>query len=166
VNDVVALTEAAARRILHFFSMHASVFDAVVVSLGSPDPLLMLPREEPWEIEKLQRWMLRVVDVPAALAARGYRAGVEGQVHLDVRDEALPSNAGRYVLEVEKGRGSVRKGGKGSLRLDVATLAPLFTGYLTAEDLASYGRIEGAAKDLALASLVFSGPVPWMSDGF
>jgi predicted acetyltransferase len=166
VSDLVALTEAAARCILHFFAMHASVFDAVLVAAGSPDPLLMLPREEPWEIHKLQRWMLRLVDVRAALAARGYSPAVETEVHFDVRDDVLPANAGRFVLEVSGGAGRVRKGGRGRVRLDAATLPPLYTGYLSAEELAAYGRIEGAPSDLAQASATFAGPAPWMVDGF
>jgi predicted acetyltransferase len=166
VSDAVATSEPAARRLLSFFATHASVVDSVALPAGDPDPLLMLAREEPWEVERLQRWMLRVVDVPAALSARGYSAAVEAELHLDVGDEVVPEGAGRLVLSVSEGRGTVRRGGRGALRLGVASLAPLYTGYLTAESLAAHGRVAGSPRDLALASLVFSGPAPWMADGF
>jgi predicted acetyltransferase len=78
----------------------------------------------------------------------------------------VKSNARRIVLEVAKGRASVRRGGRGDVRLDVASLAPLYTGYLSAEALASVGRVSGAPDRLALASAVFAGPAPWMADGF
>ena len=48
--------------------------------------------------------MLRIVDVAAALEARGYPAGLEAQLELEVEDELLAWNHGRLRLSVADGR--------------------------------------------------------------
>lgn len=43
------------------------------------------------------KWMVRVVDAPKALTERGYPAGLDGELHIEFRDDLLPSNDGRFV---------------------------------------------------------------------
>jgi predicted acetyltransferase len=107
-----------------------------------------------------------VVDVGAALAARGYPAGVEAELHLAVADDVLPANNASFVLRVAKGRGEVAPGGSGSLRLDVRALAALFAGYRSPAQLRMSTDLVGSDQDLALAATLFAGPAPWMPDGF
>ncbi len=97
------------------------------------------------------------LDVARALTERGYLPGVHGEVHLDVGDELFPENAGRYVLIVADGRGMVQRGGNGSVRLNVRSLAALYTGFATAHGLKVLGRIEGDEASLRGASAVFAG---------
>jgi predicted acetyltransferase len=113
--------------------------------------------------------MLRVVHVAKALAARGYPDGVEGELHLEVRDDVLPANQGRYMVRVAGGRGEVTPGGRGELKLDVRGLAALYAGYLAPAALRAIGflEVEGAGEAvLATAARVFAGPEPWMPDFF
>jgi predicted acetyltransferase len=51
------------------------------------------------------RWMTRVVDASAAVAARGFPAGLEVEVPLRLRDTIVTTNQADYVLSVQKGRG-------------------------------------------------------------
>ena len=51
--------------------------------------------------------MLRVVDAPAAIAARGFPAATSLSVPLDIADGALPANAGRWELTVAEGKGAL-----------------------------------------------------------
>jgi predicted acetyltransferase len=110
--------------------------------------------------------MLRLVDVKGSLELRGYPRAIQAELHFDVVDDLVPENHGRWVLEVKDGQGRVRTGGKGHLRLDVRSLASLYTGYLFAEDLARLGRLEGPATAIEEATATFLGSVPWMSDLF
>src|SRR5262249_15602767 len=125
----------------------------------------LLPEVE-YTSELWSHWMVRVIDVAKALEARGYPRGVDVELHLDVADALLPDNAGRYVLAVEGGRGKVRRGGRGSIRLDVRGLAPLFTAHLPPQLLRVAGLVDAKDAELEKAALVFSGPAPWMPDGF
>jgi predicted acetyltransferase len=166
VRDVVARTPGAARRILRLLADHRSVARTATLVAGPGDPLLSHLREERVEVAELQRWMLRIVDVRGALERRGWSPQVRGEVQLDVRDELLPDNARRWVLEVAGGRAQVREGGSGAVMLDVRGLASLYTGFMPAEELRVAGLCEGSDADLAKASALFAGPAPWLTDFF
>jgi predicted acetyltransferase len=166
-SDLVALTPAAARRVATFFADHASMTGKVSWRNSPGDPLLAVRREQlPAEVKVWNTWMLRLTDVPAALAARGYAPGVTGEVQLDVSDELLPENAGRWILRVADGRGEVERGGRGALRCGVRGLAPLYSGFQSAAELRASGFVEGDDADLAAATAVFAGPSPAMTDHF
>ncbi len=114
----------------------------------------------------MMRWMLRLVDVRAALEARGYPPGLTARLELEVDDDLLAGNRGRITLEVADGRGSVSDGGAGALKAHVRGLAPLYSGHLDAAALAAIGLVDGSAGALATASAIFAGPAPWMMEIF
>jgi hypothetical protein len=51
--------------------------------------------------------MLRVVDAPAAIAARGFPAATSLSVPLRIADDARPANSGRWQLSVAGGAGTL-----------------------------------------------------------
>jgi predicted acetyltransferase len=166
VRDIVALTPAAGRRLLTLLADHRSMIETMRVPGGPNDALLFLMAEQKQKVSWSLDLMLRIVDLAGALGARGYPPGLSAELHLDVQDDLLPSNNGRFVLAVAEGRGSVSPGGQGRLRLHVRGLAALYSGYMTPHELRSAGLIDGPDADLALASLVFAGPRPWTPDMF
>jgi predicted acetyltransferase len=107
---------------------------------------------------------VRLVDLPAALAARAY-AG-DGAVVLDVRDGFLPENEGRW--RVEGGQAS-RTDEEPDLELDVGELGAVYLGGFGFGELARAGTVrevrEGAA---ARADAVFGtgGAKPWCPEIF
>src|SRR5262249_25447711 len=101
-----------------------------------------------------------------ALTERGYIEGVTDELHLDVRDDLIPENQGRFVLSIAGGKGKVKRGGKGRLRLDVRGLAPLYTGHMHPASLAVAGLLTGHADEIRKAATIFSSPAPWMPDYF
>jgi predicted acetyltransferase len=111
-------------------------------------------------------WMVRVLDVAAALEARGWPAGAAGTLHLEVEDDLFPENGGRFVLEVSDGVARVRRGGEGRMRLHVRALAPLYTGFYRAEGLRAAGALEADDASVQTAMQLFSGPQPSMRDMF
>jgi predicted acetyltransferase len=166
LRDVVALTPAAARRLWTFFADHRS-FTPKIRWIGAPgDPLTYQLREQDWDVEKNWTWMLRIVDVERALSERGYPAGLEAEVHFAVADDVLPANNAPFVLRVSDGKAEVTRGGRGSVKIDVRGLAPLYTGFLGAEQLRATGYIDGLDNEMALATSIFAGPAPWLADFF
>ncbi|QRP49979.1 GNAT family N-acetyltransferase [Amycolatopsis sp. FDAARGOS 1241] len=106
---------------------------------------------------------VRLVDVPAALAARSY--GAAQPVVLDVADRLLPANAGRYRVGPE---GAERTDAPTDFQLDVDTLAMLYLGEWRATTLAHAGRIT-AADPAALTradTLFTTGLRPWCGTYF
>ncbi len=164
LRDVVTLTPAGARRFWTLLHDHRAIAREARWIGPSNDPLLMLLPERRARVLHVEPWLIRLVDVPSALAGRGYAA--DGEIHLDVADASLPSNQGRFVLRVAGGVAEVTAGGRGALRAPITALAPLFTGYARATTLGRLGLIDGPPEALAAAERLFSGPEPWMSDRF
>ncbi len=166
VRDAVAHTAAAGHRILRFLADHHSTASSVTFVSGPADPLLLLVREEAREVADFFPWMLRIVDVRAALERRGWSPLVRGELHIDVRDALLRENSRRWVIEVADGKAEVREGGTGALPIDVRGLAALYSGFLPAEELRGAGLCGGDDAELARATALFAGPAPWLSDFF
>ncbi|MCL5037058.1 MAG: GNAT family N-acetyltransferase [Chloroflexi bacterium] len=173
ILDMCILTPGAGKRILTFFADHSSMISTVTWTGGPNDVLHHLLPELNARIssggDSNIDWMLRIVDVKGALEARGYPEILNSTIHLEVTDDVLPWNNGKYRLEISGGRGTVKKGGKGGkggVRIDVRGLAPLYSSHLTAHELKTLGLADGADKELAEAGLIFSGPRPWMPDIF
>lgn len=160
------LTAAAVRRFWTFIADHRSIIKKVRWRSSTVDPLLLLLPEQTSNIRYSNHWMLRVINVSKALEKRGYPLGIETELHLEVFDDLLPENNGKFVLSVSNGQGEVTKGGKGELQLDVRALAPLYTGLFTPHQLQLVGRLEAQETALLAATQLFAGSQPWMPDSF
>ncbi|MBV9388670.1 MAG: GNAT family N-acetyltransferase [Chroococcidiopsidaceae cyanobacterium CP_BM_ER_R8_30] len=166
IRDWAVLTAAAARRFWTFLADHRSMVKKIRWRSSTVDPLMLLLPEQTNNIRFSEHWMLRVIDVSQALAKRGYPLGIETELHLEVFDDLLPENNGKFVLSVAQGRGEVTKGGRGELQLDVCGLAPLYTGLFTPHQLKFAGKLEAKATALLAATQIFADLLPWMPDHF
>ncbi len=114
---------------------------------------------------------VRVVDLQAALKARAYAAAVD--VVIEVTDELLPSNEGRWRLQA----GGPRDGGKPAcerttsepdLALPVTALGATYLGGIRLGALAGAGQViehrPGAVAELSTA--MWWDPAPWSPVGF
>lgn len=109
----------------------------------------------------------RLVDLPAALTARGYDG--TDRVVLDVTDDALPANTGRWALEVgPDGASCTRTDADPDVALPTSTLATLFLGGYRATTLADAGRLPGTPRDVVrrLDRLFDVARSPWTSFDF
>lgn len=166
IRDWVMLTAAAIQRFWTFLAAHRSIVKKVRWRSSAVDPLMLLLPEQTAAIYRLERWMLRVIDVSKALEQRGYPQSIEAELHFEVRDNLLPNNNGKFVLSVANGRGEVTKGGRGELKLDVSGLAPLYTGLFTPDQLQLTGYLKAKETALLTATQLFAGSQPWMPDFF
>ncbi|HYH40180.1 MAG TPA: GNAT family N-acetyltransferase [Azospirillum sp.] len=169
VADVCVHGRRAAQRVLGFLAGYRAQVDRVVWPGGPEDPLVHLAADTGIAIDGWEEWLARVVDVERALTARGYPAGVEGTVVLDVVDPLLPRNHGRFRLTVAGGRGQVEAptdGRQADVVLPVAALAPLYTGHLGASALRRMGMLHGSDLGIAAMEKLFAGPRPWLADRF
>jgi len=166
VADLVAETPQAATRLLTFLGDHRSLADEAVWHGGTADPFLLLLREPRYRMEIEDVWMLRVLDVKRAFEARGYPTSLSANLHLEVFDEVVPANRGRWTVEIHGGEARVRQGGDGTLKAHVRGLAALYTGHRSAWALSLTGLVEGDADTLDAATAAFAGPAPAMTDFF
>ena len=86
----------------------------------------------------------------------------------EIRDPLFPANGGAFTLSVSEGRAAISEGTQSPpIRMDVQDFAPLFSGFLRAELLQKYGRLEcDEEKNIARASAALAAGEPWMSDVF
>lgn len=98
---------------------------------------------------------LRLVDVEAALRARSYVG--DDSVVIEVRDDVLEENAGRYRV----GAHFERTGAEADLALNVDDLASAYLGAFSFERLAAADRVEERTPGaLGRASALFRTPLP------
>jgi predicted acetyltransferase len=105
---------------------------------------------------------LRVVDLPGALAGRGYRS--DGEVVLQVSDEFCAWNAGRWRLQVADGAPRVDAStDEADVDCDVTDLAAAYLGAFSFAQLAAAGRArELAPGGVARADELFRSDIaPW-----
>jgi predicted acetyltransferase len=130
------------------------VDDPVLFQLADPRRLRPLVSDALWT---------RITDLPAALTQRRYAAPVD--VVLDVRDDLLTDNAGRWRLRVdESGQASCDPvDGGPDIELDIAALGSVYLGGTRLGTLAGAGRVRqrrtGALSRLSTA-LAWD-PAPW-----
>jgi len=166
VRDWVVLTDAAAQTFWSFVANHRSQIKQVQWKSSVIDSLTLLLPEQTAKILHQDRWMLRVIDLVKALEIRGYPLGIQAELHLEVQDDLLAENNGKFVLSVANGRGEVTKGGKGELQLDIRGLAPLYTSLFTPSHLQLAGKLNATETALLAATQIFAGVSPWMANFF
>jgi len=169
VRGLYALTPAARTAVSRY---------CLDLDLAGSVELMMRPLDEPlrWMLADSRRlqaththdglWV-RLVDLPAALAARRY--AVEDRLVLEVTDRIRSRNQGRFALEGGGDGASCRPTRDDpDLTLDVAWLGATYLGGVRFTTLARAGRVlertRGAARR---ADLLFSSdPAPWCTTTF
>ena len=170
IRDVQAANREAARRILALFSDCRTLARHATWYGGLDDSLLLEAPEVGTEISVAETWMLRIVDIVAAFTERGYPRGPSARLEVDVTDDVVSPNQGRWIVEIEHGAADVRRAsgeaGPDVLQMDIRALASLYTGHLSARRLAELGSVQGSAVALDRAERIFAGPPPAMPDYF
>lgn len=148
VCDLVALTPDAEECVLGHLVASGPV--EWIGSTNTPP----VPAERAERVRE-RTWFARVCNIESALSSlrvpndNPLRGVGDATLELDVRDELIPENAGRWIVTVRDGATSVRRGGEGHLALDIRDLAALVTGH----------AIPTGAEPFATAH-------PWFSDVF
>ena len=113
VERVHGVSAEALRALWSVIASHGSIARTVRAIIAPADPMWWLTRERDVTVTRRTMWMLRVVDAPAAIAARGFPPGVSVTVPLVIDDPARPANSGRWELTVGEGKGILIPNGPG-----------------------------------------------------
>jgi predicted acetyltransferase len=164
MRELVAATPAA-RAVLWAFLLDQDLTGTVTWDLAPVDEPLWLMVTNPRAVRRAvgDGLWVRLVDVAAALGARGY--GTDPDVVLDVTDAFCPWNEGRYRLS---GGHCESTQAAPDLALDVSALGAAYLGGITLHELAEAGRVrELRPGALAHASAAFRGGAePWCPEMF
>ncbi|MFI9010531.1 enhanced intracellular survival protein Eis [Actinosynnema sp. NPDC053489] len=167
VLDLVGRDLATQLGLLRELRSWAGVLDRAVVRVTDPAVTGLLTNQAIEYTVTASTWLLRVVDLPAAVAARGWPAArwlKPAAVDLDVVDEHAPWHAGRQRLVVDEGGVRVEPGGSGAVRLRARALGPWFSGMHDSHALRRAGLLDG---DGALLDRLVGAPgIPRLADSF
>lgn len=166
--DLVALDADTGRALLHLAGSWAGLLDSV--SLRLMDSRLLCAADLGTALRS-DPWMLRVVDLPAAVAARGWpRAALLRQglsVDVEVVDPHAPWHAGRHRLVVDEGAVRVERGGSGAVSLSARGLAAWYAGAAGSAALRRAGLLTGDPVASAVLDALTGTPGPLrMADSF
>lgn len=168
VNELIG-TDPIAERELWRYVFGVDLVARIKYRWGPPHHPLLLMVAEPRRLalRVSDAIWLRIVDVPAALAARSY--AVDGSLVLDVSDEFLPAAAGRWRLTVAGGAAKVEQTtDPADLQLDTTDLAAVYMGAFSFGDLARAARTHELTPGAwARADALFATSVqPWCTTPF
>lgn len=174
VSDLLATTADGYGALLAAAASFESVTPTLTLRTSGSDPVHWLVPGAGWRVTEVRPYMLRVVDLVGAVAARGWPAAAVADVVLLVDDPTCPWNTGRHRLLVEGGAGRIESSGPsaaadgdGSTTLTPGGLAVLYAGGIPVSALRRAGLVSGGStqSDAALDA-AFAGPRPAILDYF
>jgi predicted acetyltransferase len=168
VRELWAATPDAVAGLAGHLGAHRAQLDHALFAAGcQPAEPDLLWRLAPGELRTraTSPWLLRLLDVPGALAARGWPQDASARLELEVAD---PWEGGprRLVLDVGAGGAEVAEGGRGRVWIEVGALAAWYAGGLPAARAAVLGMARGSADDLAAMDRLTSDRPVWLPDRF
>jgi predicted acetyltransferase len=132
VDNIVAGSEATARALWALVGSSSSVAGSVTATVEADDPLMWLLRERKEDVVRSTPWMLRLVDLPAAIAGRGYPEVLSADTVIEVVDAERPANSGTWLLSIASGTGTATRvpsgEGRAVPRFTIGGLSALFAG--------------------------------------
>jgi predicted acetyltransferase len=170
VHAAEAVSAATARAMWQHVASYASVAGQVHARVGPSDPFWWLTRERDSSMLR-GMWMLRVVDAPAAIAARGFPAAVSAAVPLIIEDTARPANSGRWEFAIAEGKAALTPAGPAApgagtpLTLGARGLAALYAG-TPVTTMRQAGLAAGGSPDHDAALDAAFAATPYMLNSF
>jgi predicted acetyltransferase len=164
VYELQAGDAATARALWSVVGSGSSIAKNVYAYLAPDDPVHWLLEETVARDVQHTRWMLRCIDVSAAIAGRGYPAGTTVDVALVIADEQLPDNAIAGRLRVSEGRGRLVPGAAeaDAVHLGSNGMAALYAG-TAVSTLVGSGLVRGGDREaLSMLDAAFSGRPAYM----
>lgn len=167
VFDLIGVDFQAQLNLLASLKSWAGTLDAINLRITDPATLNLLGATPMRHAVWTSTWMLRVVDLPAAVAARGWPRLANAAVDLEIVDEHAPWHAGNQRIVAEDGLVRVEPGGTGAVRLHARALGPWFSGAQNTHALRRAGLLEGDPADaVVLDQLVGASGMPRLADFF
>jgi predicted acetyltransferase len=168
VDELIALSPDTTRTLWSLVGSGASIAERVHAYVAPHDPIHLLLGREAAKAAEVQRWMVRLIDAPVAIAARGWPADVAVDTPIRLEDMDVPDNSGSWRLQVSDGAAKLvpERDGVDALRLGSRGMAALYAGTPVAM-LRLAGLATGGSPDAdAQLDAAFGGSAPFMLDYF
>ena len=167
VDLLLGQSEQTLRSLWSLVGSGSSIARTVMAYLSPDDPVFWLLPEEAGREVNTHSWMLRVLDVPGALASRGYPHGVQASLVFGVDDVERSENTATWRIEVADGVGQVERlsGEPSAPRFSARGLAAWYAGRPMAA-LRQAGLAVGDDRHDEVADTIVATSVPYLTDYF
>jgi predicted acetyltransferase len=167
VASLVGSSERTLRTLWSLVGSGSSIAPTVRACVGPADPVYWLHPDPRIRVHKEDWWMLRVLDVSAAVTRRGYPPGLTVDLRLTLTDPLIPGNSGGFRLVVADGRASLAAAevAADATRLGERGLAAMFAGTPMATLRRTGLAVGGSTVDDERLDVAFAAQ-PFMTDYF
>jgi predicted acetyltransferase len=167
--EIVATDPTARAQLFAFMAGHQDQVAEVRFRAPVDAPVNML-LPDPLECAVEPHFMLRILDVPAALEQYAFPPDLAGSFTLAVHDDWMPANNAAFNVELANGAAQVTRlpaGAPAGLSLDIRVLAQIYSRAVRPRSAAAFGMITVADRShLGVAERAFTGLPPFVSDFF
>ena len=143
ITDLLASTADGYRALLRILGSFAPVAPTTRIDTSGDDLARFVLPSVRWRVQDSSPYMLRVIDVPRALAARGYAPSLDLELHFSLQGDVLPGLDGGYRLSVAAGRAECVPAGASDRVLSPQGLALLYAGAQSSANLRVAGHLRG-----------------------
>ena len=149
----------AKKQMLNFFYRHNSQADTLVLTVPESDKTLHLLGNHYLDMSANSGMMVRVVDVPKALAAMKVDPHLSGSVHIQIKDEFAPWNHGIWLVTITNGRLIAKKeeDSQPDCIMTIQRFSQLVYGFISGKEMIENGLVDWQQEaPQALFSKVFT----------
>ena len=148
ISDLIATTADGYRALLAAMGTFVSVTPISTIDTSGDDVAAMMLPSGHWQVVKPRPYMLKLLDVPAALTARRYPRGVAASLPFGLAGDFLAENNGGYLLSVADGAATCdREAVRGGHMFTPQGLALLYAGTQSCANLRFAGQLVGGDPD-------------------
>jgi predicted acetyltransferase len=167
VEDFIVTDADSVQALLAMIGSWASVVQTASIQLTAQHPALFHSAINAAASDHRDPWMLRVIDVEAAIGARGWSPHVAGSAAFTLDDPVCPWNSGSFRLSLAGGEATLEQGHEGAAVFDPRGLALWWANAASISVIRRAGLLTGGdpAAD-AFLDAATAGPAPMILDYF
>lgn len=166
VADLVSTQPDATAALLRTLGSFASVAPATRIDTSGDDLVRYLLPTGQWRVVESRPYMLRLLDLPGAFAARTYPSHLDAELTFTVHDATIPDIGGTWRLSVSGGRGSCERATGTGPELGSRGLALVYAGTQGTANLRMAGLLRGDPRDDQVWDSLFGGRQVHVRDYF
>jgi predicted acetyltransferase len=169
VSDLAFVNAGAGRRVLGLLADFAMMSERLTLFGAATNPLGAMMPLSSFDVKLQHEWMVRIVRLKDAIEKRGYSPAINTEFDLDISDDVLPRNKGRWTVRIQDGHARCEAAdGKDRpvLHASIGGFSPVYTGYLTPLAARTVGLVRCDDHAGALLDGVFGSGQAAMVDFF
>ncbi|MFZ4575194.1 MAG: GNAT family N-acetyltransferase, partial [Phycisphaerales bacterium] len=169
VTDLAFRDAHAGRKLLGLLADFATMSEKLTLYGPVSNPLGALLPLSSFQVCVAHDWMLRIVHLKRAIETRGYSKAVRVAFDLEIHDDVIAGNRGRWTVRIEDGCAKCEPSDgtdRPTLHAGIGGFTPVYSGYLTALAARNIGLVKCDDHVAALLDGVFGAGSPAMADFF